>query len=131
MAVFDAIGERVVLVTMLPYDQVNAVTVTVRVADRDVVTLPTDTPALATFDGYLLALPVEQHLVAPGRVRGASVGMKGSARIANPSRDDGVAGRKLDLWRGYAWQGSKWFLELWDPSTPFSARVQIFAGEVA
>jgi hypothetical protein len=130
MAVFDIVGERLLLLTLYPYDPVGAGTVTLRVADRDFNTGPADAPANTSFDGFLLAMPVEQHLVAPGRLRGASTGMRGSARVGNPSRDDGTSGRKLDAWHGYAWQGARWTLDVLEAGSAIGAATRLLAGSV-
>lgn len=129
MGVFDAVGERIVLVELYPYDPDTAGLVTLRVADRDYLTLPTDSPASVHYDGFLVGASYQRSLIAPGILRGGSAGLSGSFRIGNPSRDEiGETGRKLDAWRNYRWQGRRYAVWLLEAGQAFSTRTQIMAG---
>lgn len=131
MGVFDAVGERIVLVELYPYDPDSAGVVTLRVADRDYSTLPSDSPASVHYDGFLVGGSYSRALIAPGVLRGGSVGLTGAFRIGNPSRDEiGVTGRKLDAWIGYRWQGRRYAVWLLEPGQAFSTRTQIMAGSL-
>lgn len=131
MPTLDIISEVVWLLTLYPYDRNGAATVTVRVSNRDYVTLPTDTPASTFFDGFLVAFQIDRHLVSSGQIRSAqSQSFQATVRIANPTRDDGGAGRKLDAWLAYAWQGARWTLDALTAGDAFAAATRVFSGTV-
>ncbi len=134
MSVFSPICERTILLDLFPLDPDTEETVTIRVASRDWSTEPEDDPPNALYRGLLTSLTFEKNLVAPGRIRGRSIGARGAATVGNPSRDDNLPGRKLDDWRRLRWQNRRYVVravEVVGGVASWSSAVVLITGRIA
>lgn len=118
------------LLTATAYDLAAEDTVTLRVASRDYVTRPTDTPASVLFEAVGLAWRFERSAYRPGSVGGASLSGVGSFELAVP--DEWLADGTLAAWLvGYAWDGRGFTFERVEDGAAYSTAVTIATGTFA
>lgn len=93
----DPFGGRIYLLEGAPMDPALGALATVRLANQDYSTLPTETPASAFFDGRLInPYNVSVSVFEGGRLATHSIPTYGEAKAANP---DGA----LDRLASYSW----------------------------
>lgn len=122
-----AISEYIVLVDIEALDPATGLTAVQRVATRDV--LYEVVGGVVEYDGFLIGCNYGRSLVAPGQIRGQSVGCRGAITVAN-TWSDIDAGRKLDYWHDLRWQHRRVTIRVIEPGQSLDQAQVMLVGTI-
>ncbi len=124
-----AVSNYIVLVDLEPLDPVTGEIVIQRISSRDWLSSPAEGDV--EYDGWLIGCNYGRSLVAPGRIRGQSVGCRGAITVANSWSDAGFPGRRLDHWHRLRWQHRRVTIRILEPGQALADAIVMLVGTVS